>query len=215
MYLRLFSAILLAAVAGKAQAPAGRWDGTIQFGSLKVPFRIDFEGTGSSFKGTLVNGDSLVPSTSGSFSDGKLRLSFDPSGAKLEATLADGELKGSVNGSSYGSRPFTASAFCSCGFEGEAGPEIMGTWEVPGNGWRLEIRRKGEDTLATVSRSGDEVGPLTGRFDGAVFTLRYFDGRRAAVLEIERNKSGGLDLVWMEPGQDMKKFTAISAKPKQ
>jgi len=212
MYLRLLPAILLAAVSSSAQAPSGRWDGTVQFGSLKVPFRIDFEGNTTTFKGSLVNGDAMTPSTSGSFSDGKLLLTFDRSGAKLEATLADGELKGDIKSAS-GTHPFTASRFCTCGFEGEAGPDIAGTWEVPNAGWRLQTRRSGEDTFTTVAHSdSEEPGPLSGRFDGLVFSLHYFDGNRAAMLEIEPNKSGGLDLVWTEPGKDAKKLKAISSK---
>jgi len=219
MYLRLFPAILLAAVSSSAQAPAGRWDGIVQFGSLKVPFRIDFEGNANAFKGSLVNGDAQIPSTSGGFSDGKILLTFDRSGAKLEASLADGELKGDVKSAS-GTHPFTAARFCTCGFEGEAGPDIAGNWEVPNvfggpssAGWRLEIRRIGEDTLATIRHSdSEEPGPLSGRFDGLVFSLRYFDGNRAAMLEIEPNKSGGLDLVYTEPGKDAKKLKAISVK---
>jgi len=212
MYLRLFPAILLAAVSSSAQAPAGRWDGTVQFGSLKVPFRIDFESNANTFKGSLVNGDANVPSTSGSFSDGKVLLAFDRSGAKLEASLADGELKGSINSAS-GTHPFTASRFCTCGFEGEAGPDITGSWEVPNASWRLQIRRIGEDTLATITHSdSEEPGPLSGRFDGIVFSLRYFDGNRAAMLEIEPNKSGGLDLVYTEPGKDAKKLKTVSAQ---
>jgi len=87
----------------------------------------------------------------------------------------------------------TASQFCSCASEGDAGPDISGTWEAPDSIWRLTIRRQCDDTLATVSRPSGELGPLAGRSDGLTFMLHYFDGVRAAVLEIERRKDGGLD----------------------
>jgi hypothetical protein len=111
--------------------------------------------------------------------------------------------------------PFTASQFCSCALEGEAGPDISGTWEVPESNLRLTIRRKGEDTLVNVTRPSGELGPLAGRFDGLIFMLRYFDGIRAAVLEIERRKDGGLDLKFTEPGADVKKYRAVQAAPQK
>jgi hypothetical protein len=95
---------------------------------------------------------------------------------------------------------------------GEAGPEIMGVWELPGDGGRLAIRRVGEDTLATLSRAGEEVGPLSGRFNGGFFELSYYDGTRGTLLEIEPRKDGGLDVAWMEPGVAAKKVKAVRVR---
>jgi hypothetical protein len=215
MKLRVPGAMFLFVLSCTAQAPAGRWDGTIAFGALKFPFTIHFEGSGTSFSGAFVNGDTRVPSTSGSFEGGVVRLSFGRLGTRLEAKLADGGLTGSYGSEEQELRPFTASAYCTCSFEGEAGPEIMGAWEVSDTGWRVAIRRKGEDTLATVSRPDGELGPLAGRFDGASFTLRYFDGTRAAVLEIEQRKDAELDLVWKEPGTGVKKYRAVRVEGQQ
>jgi hypothetical protein len=193
-----------------AQAPDGRWDGTITYGALKVPFTIHFESNGKTLTGSFVNGDTRVSSMEGSFEAGTMRLTFGASGTRLEATLVDGQLKGAI-GSGQDMRPFTASQFCSCASEGDAGPDISGTWEAPDSNWRLTIRRKGDDTLATVSRPSGELGPLAGRSDGVNFMLRYFDGVRAAVLEIEQRKDGGLDLKFTEPGADIKKYRAVPA----
>ena len=44
--------------------------------------------------------------------------------------------------------------------------------------------------------------------------LRYFDGKRAAILEIEPRKDEGLDLVWKEPGQGSRKYKAARSTPK-
>ena len=203
--------VSLAVASGWAQAPDGRWDGTITYGTLKVPFIIHFEQNGQRLTGTFLNGDTRVSSTEGSFEAGTVRLTFRASGTRLEATLADGQLKGIYGGGGQDMHPFTASPFCSCGSEGEAGPDISGTWEVPDSSWRLTIRRKGDDTLATVSRPGGELGPLTGRFDGLTFKLHYFDAVRAAVLEIEQRKDGGLDLKFTEPGTEVRKYRAVKA----
>jgi hypothetical protein len=209
MTLNLLAMVTLAVACGLAQAPDNRWDGTITYGTLNVPFIIHFESNGKTLTGSFVNGDSRVSSTSGSFEAGSVRLSFG-SGTRMEATLADGQLKGTI-GSGQDMHPFTAEKFCTCGFVGEAGPDISGTWEVADSDWRLTIRRKGDDTLATVSRPSGELGPIAGRFDGMTFLLHYFDGVKAAVLEIEQRKDGGLDLKFSEQGTDVKKYRAVQA----
>lgn len=211
MVLNLLTMISLAAVFGWGQALEGRWDGTISYGTLSVPFRIDFAHDGKTLKGSFINGDTHVTSTEGSVEGGIVRLTFGASGTRLEARLEDGQLKGTYGGGGQEMRPFTASQFCSCGFEGEAGPDISGTWEVPDSNLRLTIRRKGDDTLAVVSRQGDELGPISGRYDGLTFKLHYFDGVRAAVLDIEEGKDGGLDLIFSEPGSEVKKYRAVKA----
>jgi hypothetical protein len=207
----MLTIVSLAVACGWGQVLEGRWDGTITYGALNVPFTIHFEPNGKTLTGSFVNGDTRVSSTAGSFEAGVVRLTFGASGTRLEATLADGQLKGSIGSGGQDMHPFTASQFCACGSEGEAGPDISGTWEAPDSSWRLTIRRKGEDTLATVSRPSGELGPLAGRSDGLTFMLHYFDGVRAAVLEIDQRKDGGLDLRFMEPGTEVKKYRAVQA----
>ena len=211
MILNMLTMVSLAVACGWAQAPDGRWDGTITYGTLDVPFIIHFEPNGKALTGSFVNGDTRVSSTEGSFEAGSVRLTFGASGTRLEATLADGQLKGTYGSGGQDMPPITASRFCACGSEGDAGPDISGTWEVPDASWRLTIRRKGDDTLATVSRPSGELGPLAGRFDGSTFMLQYFDGVRAAMLEIEQREDGGLDLKFTEPGADVKKYRAVQA----
>ena len=206
--LSMLAIVSLAAICGWAQELDGRWDGKVSYGTLEVPFTIHFEPNGKTLKGSLVNGDTRVSSTEGNFEAGTLRLIFGASGARLEAKLVNGQLKGTV-GNGDQMRPFTASQFCSCAPEGEAGPDISGTWEVPDSNQRLTIRRKDEDTFVTLSRPSGELGPLAGRSDGLIFTLHYFDGVRAAVLEIEPRKDSGLDLKFREPGTDVKKYRAV------
>jgi hypothetical protein len=207
----MLTMVSLALACGWAQAPDGRWDGTISYGTLKVPFIIHFEPNGKRLTGSFVNGDTRVSSTEGSFEAGAVRLTFGASGTRLEATLADGRLKGAIGSGAQDMHPFTASKFCDCASEGDAGPDISGTWEAPDSSWRLTIRQKGDDTLAIVSRQSGELGPLAGRFDGLTFMLRYFDGVRAAMLEIEQRKDGGLDLKFTEPGTEVKKYRAVQA----
>lgn len=203
------SAMLLATLSASAQVPSGRWDGTVTFGALKVPFTMFFEGSAQALKGSLVNGDEKVSSTSGSLANGVLRLTFGATGTRLEGSLADGQFKGSYGSEKQGMFPVTAGAYCTCSNDGEAGPEVMGMWEVPGAGWKLNVRRQGDDTLVTVSRPSGKFGPLFGRFDGVSFMLHYFDGTRAALLEMEPEKDNGLALIWKAPNEDVQKFRAV------
>lgn len=199
---KLLFGLLLAAGAW-AQAPAGRWDGTAEVAGLKVPFRIDFEGDGASLRGSLVNGETRLTSKSGSMAGSVVRLTFD--GVQLEGSLAEGQLTGS-----FASRGrtilFTASAYCTCGNEGEAGPDIAGVWAADESWWRFAVKRVGDDTIV----SGLEVGPVSGRFDGIAFQLHYFDGIRAALLELEP-KDGALAMVWTLPGTAPKRYRAVKA----
>src|SRR5688572_6224177 len=211
MIINMLTMVSLAVACGWAQAPDERWDGTITYGTLDVPFIIHFEPNGKALTGSFVNGDTRVSSTERSFVAGSVRLTFGASGNWLEATLVDGQLEGAYVSGGQDRHPFTASKYCSCGVEGDAGPDISGTWEVPDSSWRLTIRRKGDDTVATVLRPSSELGPLAGRFDGLTFKLHYFDGVRAAVLEIEQRKDGGLDLKLTEPGTEVKKYRAVRA----
>src|SRR5262245_50666358 len=96
MILNMLTIFSLAVICGWTQAPDGRWDGTITYGALNVPFTIHFESNGKTFTGSFVNGDTRVSSTEGSFDAGAVRLTFGTSGTRLEARLVEGELKGAI-----------------------------------------------------------------------------------------------------------------------
>jgi hypothetical protein len=68
-----------------------------------------------------VNGDTRVSSTAGSFDGKAVSLTFRASGTRLEATLTEGQLKGTIGSGGQDMHPFTASQFCSCASEGDAG----------------------------------------------------------------------------------------------
>src|SRR4051794_25356946 len=83
-------------VPAAAQSIAGLWDATVLVnnGALEIPFRFELSGSGSSVKGSFFNGDDKTTSTSGSLENGKLTLSFDELGTKLDAVLKNGRLEG-------------------------------------------------------------------------------------------------------------------------
>src|SRR6185295_9425855 len=87
-------AVLSLPARAAAQSIAGLWDATVVVNEVEVPFRIEFAGSGAAVKGSLFNGDEKLTSTTGSFENGSLVLSFDEYETKLEATLKDGTLEG-------------------------------------------------------------------------------------------------------------------------
>lgn len=211
MTLRVFALGVLSIAAGWGQTPAGRWDGSVTVGGFTAPFRIDFAGDGTTLTGALVNGGRRIVSEPGRFDAGRVRLSCRQAGVTLDATVTDGGMKGTFTRAGAASMPFSASAYCTCSLEGEAGPNLTGTWASAETDWRLVLRREGEDTLATMVRGDTQLGPLSGRFDGLSFNLHYFDGVQAALAEIEPRPNGALDLKFSEPERPARKLRMIRA----
>ena len=83
----LFVAALLALAAlparVEAQSVSGLWDAAVVVnGGIEIPFRFEIAGIGPTIKGSFFNGDEKVTSTSGTFENGALTLSFDEYGTE-------------------------------------------------------------------------------------------------------------------------------------
>jgi hypothetical protein len=208
--LSLFSLITVAAW-GQPDVATERWDGSIVLDGLKVPFTMQLGLDQNAVSGAFVNGEERTPATSGTLAGGQLRLQFQQYGTVLEAAILKSGLSGTYSGAKFGTHNVEGDKYCTCGSEGEAGPDISGAWKVAGasGAWRLQIQRKGEDTIAHLLRPEDANGALTGRFDGLAFQLHHFDGQRAALLEIEPRKDGTLALMLKEPRGGTKELRAI------
>ncbi|MBI4905186.1 MAG: hypothetical protein HY820_16240 [Acidobacteria bacterium] len=207
------TALLIAAAyctIASAQKLNGRWDGSITVEMVKVPLQLQMTAEGSAVSASWVNGDRRTASIKGSFADGALRIEF--ASGKLEARFNETVFKGTyaLNGKAYS---LEAAPYCSCSYEGEAGPDVSGLWTFDDGAATVTLRRQGEDTYATLRRGADEIGPLGGRFDGLQFSLHYFDGVRAMVLELEPNKDGTLAAMLEEPGKSQRKAIATKRSP--
>jgi len=135
-----------------------------------------------------------------------LRLEF-PQSRRLEAKLGNGGvLKGK-----FGEQAIEASAYCTCAYEGEAGPDITGRWQLDRQGGTLTIVRKGEDTWAKLEGGAAARGTHVGRFDGLQFTLAHFDGAHASLIELEPQKDGALEVRVKLPGRAAEKYRATAA----
>ncbi len=190
-----------------AQPVAGLWDATVvvtnRDGALEIPFRFELSGSGGSVKGSFFNGDDKTTSTSGSLEHGKLSLSFDELGTRLDATLKDGRLDGEYSRGTRGAPyPFHARRFVAVAVGDSKIPSIAGLWNVQvgksskgEEAWQLIVRQAGPEVSAVILRIDGDTGTLTGKYSGGTFALSHFSGARPLRLELTPGADGTLAVV--------------------
>ncbi len=188
-----------------AQPVNGLWDATVLVnnGALEIPFRFELSGTGASVKGSFFNGDDKTTSTSGSYENGRLSLSFDELGTTLDATLKDGRLEGQYGRGTRGAPyPFAATRFKPIASTETEIPQIAGLWNVQVGksskgeaAWQLIVRQSGAEVSAVILRIDGDTGTLTGAYRNGVFSLSHFSGARPLRLELTPGADGTLALV--------------------
>ena len=189
-----------------AQTLSGVWEGTVVVDGLTIPFRIEISGTGSHVAGAFLNGDEKVTSTGGSIEGNSLVLSFDQYAERLQGTLRDGQLTGTIEGK-FGpgprsSLPFEAKAFVAGPNPSASNiPSIEGRWEIEvkspkgESAWRFIVRQSGAEVSAAILRVDGDTGSLTGRYQDGKFVLSHFSGERPYLLDVSPRADGSLDLV--------------------
>lgn len=197
--MKAFAVFLLAATTALAgDHLSGLWDATVAVAGVQVPFRFELSGE-AAITAAFFNGTEKVPSTSGSFAEGRLVLEFSYFGTKLEAAWKDGAIEGQYGrpGRSY---PFKAVRHVASAAPGKA-PSIEGVWEIPTNSakgesaWRLIVRQSGGEVSAGILRVDGDTGTLTGGYHEGRFVLSHFSGARPLLLEITPTADGTLELV--------------------
>ena len=186
----------------RAQSLNGLWDATVIVNDVEIPFRLELGGSGSAAKGSFFNGDEKVTSTTGSFENGALVLSFDEYETKLEATLKDGRLEGQYSRSTRGAPyPFQAKRFTPTTVDAANVPSIAGLWNVQvksskgESAWQLIVRQSGGEVSAAILRVDGDTGALTGTFANGKFVLSHFSGARPLRLELTPQADGTLAVV--------------------
>ncbi|HEV8347875.1 MAG TPA: TlpA disulfide reductase family protein [Vicinamibacterales bacterium] len=195
-------ALLVLPASARAQSLNGLWDATVIVNSVEVPFRLELSGTGASAKGSFFNGDEKLTSTTGSFENGALVLSFDEYETKLEATLKDGRLEGQYSRGTRGAPyPFQAKRFTPVKVEAANVPSIAGLWNVQvqsskgESAWQLIVRQSGGEVSAAILRVDGDTGTLTGTFANGTFVLSHFSGARPLRVELTPQADGTLAVV--------------------
>jgi thiol-disulfide isomerase/thioredoxin len=216
----LFVAALLALAAlparVEAQSISGLWDASVVIsGGIEVPFRFEIAGSGKAIKGSFFNGDEKVTSTTGSFENGALILSFDEYGTKVEATLKDGRLEGQYSRGTRGAPyPFQAKRFAPAPVGDAPIPAIAGLWNIQVGksskgeaAWQLIVRQSGAEASAAILRVDGDTGTLTGTYRDGKFVLSHFSGARPLRLELTPASDGTLSVVQNNDNP----FTAVRA----
>jgi thiol-disulfide isomerase/thioredoxin len=168
-----------------------------------VPFRFEIAGTGSNVKGSFFNGDEKVTSTSGQLANGKLTLSFDEYGTRLEADVRDGQLDGQYSRGTRGAPyPFKAKRFKPVATGDAKIPSIAGLWNVQVGksskgeaAWQLIVRQSGAEVSAAILRIDGDTGALTGTYHNGKFVLSHFSGARPSRFELTPTADGSLSVV--------------------
>ena len=199
------AAVIGFAASAAAQPVSGLWDATVLVnnGALEIPFRFELSGSGSNVKGSFFNGDDKTTSTSGSLVNGKLSLSFDELGTKLDATLKDGRLEGEYSRGTRGAPyPFSAKRYTPVASGGSNIPSIAGLWNVQVGksskgeaAWQLIVRQSGGEVSAVILRIDGDTGTLTGNYRDGKFALSHFSGARPLRLELTPGADGTLAVV--------------------
>ncbi len=216
----LFVAALLALAAlparVEAQSISGLWDASVVVnGGIEIPFRFEIAGSGTAIKGSFFNGDEKVTSTTGSFENGALTLSFDEYGTKVEATLKDGRLEGQYSRGTRGAPyPFQAKRFAPAPVGDAPIPPIAGLWNIQvgksskgEEAWQLIVRQSGAEVSAAILRVDGDTGTLTGNYRDGTFVLSHFSGARPLRLELTPASDGTLSVVQNKDNP----FTAVRA----
>jgi thiol-disulfide isomerase/thioredoxin len=197
-----------------AASPAGLWDASVVVTSgpgggeqvkVDVPFRFEIVCGGAgcaSPKGSFFNGDDKVTSTTGTFANGALALSFDEYGTTLEATLKNGRLEGQYSRGTRGAPyPFQAKRFTAVEVGDAKIPSIAGLWNIQvksskgESAWQLIVRQSGVEASAAILRIDGDTGTLTGSYRDGTFVLSHFSGARPLRLEITPTSDGVLSVV--------------------
>ena len=189
-----------------AQPISGLWSGTVVFNGLTIPFRLEISASGSNVKGAFLNGDEKVTSTSGHQDGDSLVLNFDQYAERLQATLHNGQLTGTIEGK-FGPEPrstlpFQAKPFVAGNAANTANiPSINGRWEIEvkspkgESAWYFVARQSGPDVSAAILRVDGDTGSLTGKYENGKFVLSHFSGERPYLLYVTPQSDGSLDIV--------------------
>ena len=200
----------------EAQSISGLWDASVVVnGGIEIPFRFEIAGSGKSIRGSFFNGDEKVTSTTGSFENGALILSFDEYGTKVEATFKDGRLDGQYSRGTRGAPyPFQAKRFAPAPVGDAPIPAIAGLWNVQVGksskgeaAWQLIVRQSGAEASAAILRVDGDTGTLTGTYRDGKFVLSHFSGARPLRLELTPASDGTLSVVQNKDNP----FTAVRA----
>jgi thiol-disulfide isomerase/thioredoxin len=208
------AATALAGRAGAASSVDGLWDAVIVAGGTEVPFRFEIAtkgpgGPGSAgsvdAQGFFFEGDRKIGSTSGTFTNGVLKLDYDFLNTSLEMTIDGDQLRGTYLNHRPNARPqeVRAHRFAPVPLGPADPPQVAGNWEMRRKAeeatasrdtrtWNLILRQSGPEVSGAILRIDGDTGALVGHWGKDGLVLSHFAGERPNLLEATPNPDGTL-----------------------
>jgi len=197
--------MLFAQFAAAQSRISGLWDAVVVVNKVEVPFRFEIAQNGGQVEGFFFEGDRKIGSTSGSFSNGALKLDYDFLNTTLEATLSGDQLRGTYRNNRPKARPmeFSASRFIPVEDSKDQPPEIAGSWNMRRTApdkskldvtWNLYLRQSGSAFSGAILKTSGDSGTLTGRWRDGKLIMSHFAGERPLLFEARLNADGTLGI---------------------
>jgi thiol-disulfide isomerase/thioredoxin len=191
--------------------PEGLWNAVAVVGPAEIPFQFEIRREGDQWQGFFFEGDKKIPSTSGSYASGTLRLYYEFLNSTLTATFDGDHWDGTYrynrkNGKEY---PIHARRYVTPDPAPSDPPQIAGEWEmklVGGNeivkkdpryalSWKLFLRQSGANVNGSILRVDGDTGTLSGRWQHDSLVLSHFAGERPVLFEAKLQSDGTLDIL--------------------
>jgi thiol-disulfide isomerase/thioredoxin len=194
---------------------AGLWDGEIKYDDLTVEFPMELSGSGHDVKGSFLNGDERVASTSGIQTGNSLVLDFADYAARLSVTEEGGVLRGTYGNKLQGVHEIRLRRHRAASSSGLGAPDISGLWTLPfespkgEHAWRFIVRQHRSQVSAAILRVDGDTGVLTGHYQDGQFVLSHFDGGRPLRVTIVPRQDGELDVMLRGPHAPSQTLTAV------
>jgi thiol-disulfide isomerase/thioredoxin len=186
----------------------GLWDAIVVANGVEIPFRFEIATKGAGAQGFFFEGDRKVPSSSGTFAKGVVKLDYDYLNAAFEATLDGDQLRGTWKSNRANARPMEIRArrFAPTPTPVKDPPQVAGDWEMrrvadeikaprDTRTWHVFLRQSGAEVSGSILRVDGDTGHLMGRWQGDKLVLSHFAGERPTLFEARRNPDGTLAVV--------------------
>lgn len=184
----------------------GRWDAVLSKNGVDIPFRLDIKGQGATLKGVFYDGFKPYDgTTSATFQDGKLVLNIEHYLTTISATLAGGELTGTLatqGRGPAGDYSFEATRHVDASAGQGRAPAIAGSWIIPldapsskgEKAFRFVVQQRGSEVAAAILRVDGDTGSYSGAYQDGKWVLSHFDGGRPGVIIVTPKPDGSLEI---------------------
>jgi thiol-disulfide isomerase/thioredoxin len=196
---------------------SGRWDGSIAYDSVTIPFPLELKSQGSAVAVSFFNGSDRIESTASRWSGDSLVVAFDHLATELRVLASDTLLSGVYVRSGRKELPRVEArrAQAQATVAPAHVPDISGVWLLPADTakgertWRFVVQQQGAAVTATILRVDGDAGAHVGAFQDGRFVLNHFDGTRPSQYEVVPTAAGALAVTVRGPRSAAKRLRAL------